>query len=392
MTPEQRFPPLGLYVHLPWCIRKCPYCDFNSHAAAGALPEAAYVDALLADLDCEAPAVNGREIRSVFIGGGTPSLFSAGSVGRLLEAVARRLSLAADCEVSLEANPGASERQRFLGYRSAGVTRLSLGVQSFDDGLLQAIGRVHDGQAAVTAVRAALSAGFAEVNVDLMYALPGQSPAQAEADATTACALGPSHLSHYQLTIEPNTLFAARPPRLPDEDRAAEAEARARERMRAAGYTQYEVSAFAEPGRECRHNLNYWTFGDYLGVGAGAHGKLSDLATGTIARRVKIRDPGRYLQRAGKGAATAAQWSVAADDLVFEFALNALRLSSGFSFTLYETRTGLPRSTLETGLQRGTARGLLRRKLGGVQLTDLGRRFLDDAVAGFIPDDSVGNS
>jgi oxygen-independent coproporphyrinogen-3 oxidase len=349
------------------------------------------VNALLADLRFEASLTAGRTVSTIFIGGGTPSLFSARAIGQLLDGVAGTVALSEDCEVTLEANPGAAERERFRGYLSAGVNRLSLGVQSFHDELLRAIGRVHDGKAALAAVHAALSVEFQAVNIDLMYALPGQSPMQAESDVSIACDLGPSHLSHYQLTIEPNTAFAARPPVLPDEENAFEAERLSRERIEAGGYTQYEVSAFALQGRECRHNLNYWRFGDYLGIGAGAHGKLSDWSAGRVVRRAKVRDPQRYLARAGSGSASASTRLLSSDDLVLEFTLNALRLWEGFRFDHFEARTGLSRNALAIGLERAQARGLITRDALGARLSERGRFFLNDAVESFLADDAVGN-
>jgi len=384
-------PPLGLYVHLPWCARKCPYCDFNSHAASGAIPEDDYIDALLADLRYESAAVSGRILQSIFIGGGTPSLFSAAGVGRLLEGIAGRLPWAPGCEVTLEANPGISDCVRFRGYRSAGVTRLSVGVQSFDDQLLRAIGRIHDGRAAVEAVKAAVQAGFCELNIDLMYGLPGQDTTRALSDVATACGLGASHISHYQLTIEPNTLFAARPPSLPPEVTIDACETRAREHLKAAGYTQYEVSAFAVPGHECRHNLNYWTFGDYIGIGAGAHGKVTCPSTGRIERRAKQRDPKRYLRLAGGDEVNGSQRILQPSEALFEFALNAMRLVGGFELKLFEARTGLPAAALRRGLTRGEAMGLVRCQRGAVQITERGRRFVNDLVEGFMPDDSAGD-
>lgn len=384
-------PPLGLYVHLPWCVRKCPYCDFNSHAAPAMIPEDDYVDALLTDLRQESATVDGRNLDSIFIGGGTPSLFSPTGIGRLLEGIADKLPLAGDCEISLEANPGASDYTRFRGYRSAGVSRLSVGVQSFDDSSLRAIGRIHDGSDALEAVRAALRAGFEDLNIDLMYGLPGQTAKRALSDAETACSLGASHISHYQLTIEPNTRFAVRTPLLPAEDTVDESETRAREYLVAAGYTRYEVSAFAVPGHECRHNLNYWTFGDYLGIGAGAHAKVTDPATGRIERRAKQRDPKRYLRYAGGERVIGSRRTLQPSETLFEFALNAMRLVGGFELGLFEARTGLPAAWLQRGLARGQALGLVRCQGGNVQVTERGTRFVNDLVQGFMPDDSAGN-
>ncbi len=319
-------PPLTLYVHIPWCLRKCPYCDFNSHPIAGELDEAGYVDALLADLEFALPAIWGRRVHTVFIGGGTPSVFAPASIDALLAGIRSRLPLVPDAEVTLEANPGTFERARFAGFRAAGVTRLSLGVQSFDDARLQLLGRVHDAAEARCAAEAALDT-FGEVNLDLMYALPGQSAADALADVATALALAPAHLSFYHLTIEPNTLFHRHPPPLPDEDAAADIEDAVHAALAAAGYRRYETSAHARPGHECRHNLNYWRFGDYLGIGAGAHSKLS--APGRIWREQRFRNPRQYVEHVAQGAPLQQSTEVTRADAGFEFMLNALRLTEG---------------------------------------------------------------
>ena len=370
-------PPLALYVHLPWCLKKCPYCDFNSHEAArGVEQEARYLDALRADLEAALPLVWGRRVVSVFIGGGTPSLFSPEAIERLLADVRALLPLEPGCEITLEANPGTFERQRFRAFRGAGITRLSVGVQSFDDAKLKALGRVHDRAQAVAAVEEAQDA-FETFNLDLMYALPGQTLAALDADLRQALAFAPPHLSVYHLTLEPNTRFAVEPPPgLPDEDLAAAMLDRIAERSAAAGLERYEVSAYARPGHRCRHNLNYWQFGDYLGIGAGAHGKLS--FAHRILRQTRWRDPATYMAKALEGAAVSNEHEVAAADLPFEFMLNALRLREGFELARYGERTGLPLTTIQRALQQAEARGLLERDLQRAWPTARGFDFLND--------------
>lgn len=381
-------PPLALYLHLPWCARKCPYCDFNSHPVRDEPPWARYVDALLADLEHELPRVWGRRVGTVFLGGGTPSLLPAAELARLLDGVRARLPLAPGAEITLEANPGTVEAGRFAAFRAAGVNRLSIGVQSFDDGMLGALGRIHDAAQARAAVAAARAAGFDNVNLDLMFGLPGQDRAGALRDLDAALALAPEHLSWYQLTIEPHTAFAASPPPdLPDEDALAAMHEAGLERLAQAGYGQYEVSAFARDGHQCRHNRNYWEFGDYLGLGAGAHGKLTDAATGTVVRRRRVRHPGDYLAAAGTAAAVAGEETVAARDLVFEFMLNALRLAAGFPAALFEERTGLPLDAARPALEQARARGWLDMDGEWIRPTATGRRFLDDLTALFLPGD-----
>lgn len=378
-------PPLALYVHYPWCVRKCPYCDFNSHAPAGGvatIPEAQYLEALRSDLESALPYVWGRPIVSVFIGGGTPSLLSAAGVERLLSDLRALLPLAADCEITLEANPGTSEAQKFAAYRAAGVTRLSIGVQSFDDDKLKALGRIHDRAQALAAVEAA-QRHFDNFNLDLMFALPGQSLSQLRADIETALALAPPHLSLYQLTLEPNTVFAKYPPPLPDEDSAAAMQAWIEERTAAAGYFHYEVSAYARPGRECRHNLNYWTFGDYLGIGAGAHGKLS--FPHRVVRQRRLQRPDSYLAQTRTRRFVAESVEVARADLPFEFMLNALRLTAGVEADLFTARTGLPMSAIAGSVERARSRGLLTSDPDRFVPTPLGRRFLSDLQALFLP-------
>jgi len=381
-------PPLSLYVHLPWCIRKCPYCDFNSHALRGdleTLPQRRYVDALIVDLEAALPLVWGRRVHTIFLGGGTPSLFDPAEIGRLLAAVRARLPLEPGCEVTLEANPGTFERERFHGYADAGVTRLSIGVQSFDDARLRALGRVHDAAQARAAIEEA-KAAFATFNVDLMYALPGQTPVECAADVEAALAFAPPHLSIYQLTIEPNTLFAHARPTLPDDDTAAAMLDRIVAATAAAGLDRYEVSAFARAGHRSRHNVNYWEFGDYLGIGAGAHGKIS--FAHRIVRQVRLRDPAAYLAGAERGAAVASEVEVARADLAFEFMLNALRLKDGFALARFAQRTGLPLSAIERPLAEAERRGLVERDLQSVRPTPLGFDFLSDLQQLFLPSDN----
>ena len=369
-------PPLSLYVHLPWCLRKCPYCDFNSHEVAdGELPEQRYLDALVADLEASLPLVWGREVHSIFVGGGTPSLFSPKGIDRMLSDIRARLKLAPDCEVTLEANPGTFERDRFRAFRDAGVNRLSIGVQSFDDGHLKALGRVHDRAQAIAAVEEA-QRSFETFNIDLMYALPGQRMDNLEADLTQALALMPPHLSVYHLTIEPNTYFAKFPPRIPDEDLAYAMLDRITEVTSQAGYDRYEVSAYAKPGHRCWHNVNYWQFGDYLGIGAGAHGKLS--FPHRVIRQVRYREPRLYMEHALAGNAVAQADEVGRDQLPFEFMLNALRLRDGFALALFTERTGLPITAIDQPLREAEARGLIQRNITHVKPTEKGFDFLSD--------------
>ncbi|NDY91525.1 radical SAM family heme chaperone HemW [Ideonella livida] len=353
-------PPLSVYVHLPWCLKKCPYCDFNSHALrAGegeALPESRYLDAVRADLEASLPLVWGRSVHSVFIGGGTPSLFSPEGIARLISDLRLLLPLQPGCEITLEANPGTFERDRFRAFRAAGVTRLSIGVQSFDDDKLRALGRVHDGAQARAAVAEAADC-FDTFNLDLMYALPGQDLDGLRRDLDTALSFAPPHLSLYHLTLEPNTEFARRPPRLPDDDLAAEMLDEVVARTGAAGMERYEVSAYARPGHRCTHNLNYWQFGDYLGLGAGAHGKLS--FPHRVMRQVKWREPAAYMREALAGNATSNEEEVGRKALPFEFMLNLLRLREGFEPMLFTERTGLPPSAIAGGVEEALARGLL---------------------------------
>ena len=379
-------PPLAVYVHLPWCIAKCPYCDFNSHAAGpGDLPEGRYLDAVQADLDAALPLVWGRRVISVFIGGGTPSLFSPQAIDRLLALLRSRLPLEAGCEVTLEANPGTFERDRFRAFRAAGVNRLSIGVQSFDDAALKRIGRVHDAAQARAAVTEA-AAAFDTFNIDLMYALPGQDLQALRTDLDQALAFQPPHLSIYHLTIEANTRFAVEPPQLPDDDSASDMLDLLVERGQAAGLKRYEVSAFAREGHRCVHNLNYWQFGDYLGLGAGAHSKLS--FPHRVVRQVRWREPAAYLREALAGRAISNEHEVTRADLPFEFMLNAMRLKDGVDLDLFRARTGLPFSAIEPALAQAQQRGLLERNDGpaggGVRPTARGFDFLSDLQALFL--------
>jgi len=375
-------PPLALYVHIPWCVRKCPYCDFNSHERGGELPEAEYIEALIADLEGLLPSVWGRRVCSVFIGGGTPSLFSVGAIEGLLSAVRARVVLEPDAEVTLEANPGTAEAGRFRGYREAGVNRLSIGVQSFDDTMLQRLGRIHSASEAQRAIEMA-RAVFANVNLDLMYGLPGQTPAEAETDLVEALRWDTPHLSAYQLTIEPNTAFFSKPPQLPEHDVCADMQRVAEELLAAAGFEHYETSAFARPGRRCRHNLNYWQFGDYLGIGAGAHGKIS--FADRITRHARIKQPREYMAATLLGKSAVEDRTLDAKDLPFEFMLNALRLIDGFATELYTARTGLPIQDVDGAFADAEARGLIERSATYIRPTERGRRFLNALVELFLP-------
>ncbi|MDB5776201.1 MAG: hemN [Herbaspirillum sp.] len=377
-------PPLSLYVHFPWCVKKCPYCDFNSHEADGDFPENDYLDALRADLETALPLIWGRKIHTVFIGGGTPSLLSAAGLDRLLSDIRTLLPLDADLEITMEANPGTFEAEKFRSYRASGVNRLSIGIQSFNPQHLRALGRIHDGLQAQQAVEIA-HRHFDNFNLDLMYALPGQSLAEAEQDLMQAISYGPPHLSLYHLTMEPNTVFAKYPPALPDEDASADMQDMIAARTRQAGYGHYEVSAYAQPGRQARHNLNYWQFGDYLGIGAGAHSKLS--FPHRIVRQIRYKQPQTYLARAAAGDAIAESAEIERNALGFEFMLNALRLNAGFAPGLFAERTGLAIGTIETALNDAEKRGLLLRDHLNIRPTELGRRFLNDLQQIFLEDD-----
>jgi oxygen-independent coproporphyrinogen-3 oxidase len=386
MTTRIQPPPLALYLHFPWCVRKCPYCDFNSHTLRETLPEQRYVEALLADITMQAPRVAGREVTSIFLGGGTPSLFAPDALGRLFDGIGHQLAIAADAEVTLEANPATVERGRFAEYRAAGVNRVSLGAQSFDGETLKVLGRIHQPSDVLRAAEELHACGLANFNLDLMYALPDQTLAGALADVTSALSLHPAHVSHYQLTLEPGTLFAARPPPVPDEDLAWAMQVECQALLAAQGFEQYEVSAYARAGRTCRHNVNYWCFGDYLGVGAGAHGKLTRCRNGTpgssIERSIHLREPRRYFAAAAQGP----QWRpVPAADLPFEFMMNALRLKQGFTPELFECRTGQQFEVVAGRLQQLVAQGLLESG-GGWRASGRGFQYLNELVAGFLPE------
>ena len=394
-------PSLALYVHMPWCVRKCPYCDFNSHQLKSAAPDAAYIDALIRDFDLELARLQGRRIDTVFFGGGTPSLFQPEDFSRLLGALRQRIAFADDAEITLEANPGTIERGRFAGYRDAGINRVSLGAQTFAPRALEVLGRIHtadDTHRAVAELRAAKLDNF---NLDLMYALPQQTLEEALEDVRTACALEPAHISYYQLTLEPGTVFHARPPKLPDEDAAWQIQVAGQALLAGAGYVQYEVSAYARAGKRCRHNLNYWLFGDYFGIGAGAHGKLSLELPQGILRTVKPKQPREYQEQvrraganivAGVGVGVGVSVSksvgeralIAVADLPFEFMLNALRLNEGFTAADYRRRTGLEVAGVVGKLAEAEARGLLASQTDAWRPTELGRRFLNDLQASFL--------
>ncbi|MGH8371348.1 MAG: radical SAM family heme chaperone HemW [Gammaproteobacteria bacterium] len=382
-------PPLSLYVHLPWCVRKCPYCDFNSHALRASLPEREYVDALLRDLDLDLPRVSGRRIETVFFGGGTPSLFSAEAIARFLAQAQQRIPFASGIEISLEANPGTVEHGRFAEYKAAGITRLSIGVQSFDPNQLKKLGRIHSADEAVRAAEEAHAAGLSNFNLDLMYGLPGQTPEQAEEDVRRAIALSPAHLSHYQLTLEPNTLFYAQPPALPEEDAVWTMQQTCQSLLDEHSYAQYEISAYARSGRRCRHNLNYWQFGDYLGIGAGAHGKLTDLA-GTRWRIWKVKHPASYLRDAGSPAGVGGIDAVKPTELGFEFMLNRLRLMDKFTETEFKNATGQDFDAVRPPAEHAATLDLMTRTGDAWQVTSRGHTFLNELQQLFLP--NTGNS
>ena len=377
-------PPLALYVHLPWCARKCPYCDFNSHEARETIPEAAYIDALLSDLEQELPDIWGRSLSSVFIGGGTPSLFGADALERLFSGLRALVALPPTIEVTLEANPGAVEQARFSDYRAIGINRLSIGVQSFDDDSLRALGRIHDAREAIRAVEVARAAGFDKLNLDLMFGLPGQSRAMAQKDLDTAIGLAPEHLSRYELTLEPNTLFARFPPDRPDDDMLWQMQRDGEAQLAAAGYRRYEISAFARPGQECEHNRNYWEFGDYLGIGAGAHGKLSFADGGEILRRWKLRHPKAYLDNAHTAGRVGGQSIVTIDETALEFFMNALRLVDGVEMPLFRARTGIDLQRWQPAIAAAEADGLLEQQGLRLKASDRGLQFLNDLLAHFL--------
>lgn len=377
--------PLALYVHIPWCVQKCPYCDFNSHEARGEIPEADYISALIADLESSLPLIWGRTVSSIFFGGGTPSLLSGAGLDRLLTAIRTLLPLLPDAEITLEANPGTVESAKFAAFRAAGINRLSLGIQSFNPAHLKALGRIHDGDEARHAIEIA-TAHFDNFNLDLMYGLPGQTLEEALSDVETALAFAPTHLSCYQLTLEPNTAFAAAPPVLPDPDRCADMQEAIEDRLAAAGFAHYETSAFAQPGRQCRHNLNYWTFGDYLGIGAGAHGKLTlhDGKRWEVRRQMRWKQPKQYLAQVAQAKAIQEEFSVETADLPFEFMMNALRLNQGFEPELFEMRTSLPLFAIENELRQAETQGLIERQPQRIAPTRQGQRFLNRLLETFI--------
>jgi putative oxygen-independent coproporphyrinogen III oxidase len=375
-------PPLALYAHFPWCVQKCPYCDFNSYGLRESLPEERYVAALAADLEAQYPQVAGRPLVSVFFGGGTPSLFPPAAIGRVIEHIRAAFAAPPDLEITLEANPGTIERGRFAEYRAAGVTRVSVGAQSFSAQQLKSLGRIHAADDTRRAAEELHAAGLTNFNLDLMYGLPGQSPAEAEADVRQALALQPQHLSHYQLTIEPGTVFAGAPPELPDEESIDAMLDRCQAAIYEDAFARYEVSAYSRAGRECQHNLNYWNFGDYLGLGAGAHGKITDVAAQLVRRTQQQREPRRYLALVPKAVSTSV---VSASQLPFEFMLNALRLTQGFSATAFEERTGLPLASIARTLDMLQARGLLEPRADGWRATENGFRFVNEALVEFLP-------
>jgi oxygen-independent coproporphyrinogen-3 oxidase len=375
-------PPLSLYVHVPWCVRKCPYCDFNSHEARGNVPESTYVQALIADLDHAIPLIWGRRVYTVFFGGGTPSILSAEAIDTVLSAIRARVPLAVDAEITLEANPGTFEARKFAGFRAAGVNRLSIGIQSFNPAHLRTLGRIHDESEAIRAIEIARE-HFGNFNLDLMYALPGQTLAESRADLEQALRHEPPHLSMYHLTIEPNTYFHRHPPVLPEDDTAAEMQEHIERVTAAAGYEHYETSAYARPGRRSRHNVNYWKFGDYVGIGAGAHGKIS--FPDRVLRQARYRQPREYMSRVAAGNGVQTEHEVAARDMPFEFMMNALRLTEGFPLSLFEERAGMPLVTVLKRLDEAERRGLIVRDHRHVAPTALGRRFLNDLLQIFLP-------
>ncbi|HUA78887.1 MAG TPA: radical SAM family heme chaperone HemW [Dyella sp.] len=381
-------PPLALYVHMPWCVKKCPYCDFNSHGLRGEPPYAAYVDTLLDDLDMDrvdfGAALQNRPIVSVFFGGGTPSLFAPDLIARFLEGARTRLPFVDGCEITLETNPGTVEHGRFDGYLAAGVNRISFGIQSFDDGKLMRLGRIHSSAEAEAAVKSAQDVGLSNINLDLMYALPEQTLPDALNDVDRAIALQPAHISHYQLTLEPNTIFAAHPPPLPDDDAAWAMQEACETKLADAGYAQYEVSAYARADRRCEHNLNYWRFGDYLGLGAGAHGKITDTSRGEVLRRWKIRHPNAYLEAGGSSSRIGGHAAVSTGELPFEYMLNALRLIDGVPMGDFSARTGLPLERIAAGLAAARKKGWLENDPRFLRTTPLGQRFLNDVIASFL--------
>lgn len=384
----RELPPLSLYIHWPWCIRKCPYCDFNSHESKTDIPEDRYIDALISDLETDLPRVWGRRLTTIYLGGGTPSLMSAKAVTNLLSAVRARIPCLPNLEVTLEVNPGTADTDNLHGYRQAGVNRLSIGVQSFNDPQLAALGRIHSGNDADAAVRAAGGAGFDNINLDLMFGLPDQTSDQALKDLSLALSLDPAHISLYQLTVEPNTAFAFDPPPLPDDDAIWTMQQQLHARLVNSGFYQYEVSAFGREGRACKHNLNYWQFGDYLGIGAGAHAKITDANTNTVTRLWKHRQPKHYIDSAIDKQAIGGERLLTQDDLVFEFMLNALRLNDGFTSNLFQQHTGLPMSVAEDSITQAKTMGLLHSDTDAVSTTARGKQYLNDLIQLFLKTES----
>jgi len=379
-------PPLALYIHFPWCVQKCPYCDFNSHELKTSLDEKKYINALIADLEQELPLFWGRSISSIFMGGGTPSLFSPESIDQLISALRARLSFAADIEITMEANPGTVELGKFKEFSAAGINRLSIGIQSFDDDKLESLGRIHGRKEAIRAAELAHDAGFNSFNLDLMYGLPNQSLQQAVEDIETAIALEPKHLSHYQLTIEPNTFFHHQPPPTPDDDKLWEMQEACQTSIAKHGYSQYEISAYAKEGYQCQHNLNYWQFGDYLGIGAGAHGKLTNAPEQKIKRCWKVKQPQEYLDKAASEKRIAGEKILTRDDAAFEFMMNALRLNNGFETAIFQQHVGLPISIVEKALKQAEEKGWINWDLKRIKPTDTGRQYLNNLLELFMPD------
>ncbi|MGD8925535.1 MAG: radical SAM family heme chaperone HemW [Thioalkalispiraceae bacterium] len=388
MQQFSELPPLGLYIHFPWCVKKCPYCDFNSHTVKDELPEADYINRLLDDLDQELPGIWGRKIHSIFMGGGTPSLFSARAMDQLISGLRARLNLKPDLEITMEANPGTVEQAKFSEFYTSGINRLSIGVQSFNNSHLQTLGRIHDARQAIKAIEAAHQAGFERINIDLMYGLPGQTPGEAAGDIQMAVAMHPSHISYYQLTLEPNTYFHAHPPLLPDDERIADIEERSREQLALNNFDRYEISAYAKPGEACQHNLNYWQFGDYLGIGAGAHGKLTHVASQQIQRSWKVKNPRDYLAAAKPQERISGTQILDQATTAFEFFLNSMRLTEGFESALFQQRTGLPISHVEQQLQQAESRGLIEWGLKHIKPTQTGLQFLNNLTELFLPAES----
>ena len=380
-------PPLSLYIHTPWCVHKCPYCDFNSHAIKAQLPEEEYLKALLNDLEQDLPRIWGRKVQSIFIGGGTPSVLSSDFYEQLFSALRALVMISANAEITMEANPGTTDYEKFKGFREAGINRLSIGVQSFDDQQLQVLGRIHSADEVLKAFEAARKSGFSNINLDLMFGLPAQTVRQGLRDVEQALQLQPEHLSYYQLTIEPNTLFHNKPPALPDDDRIWEIQHEAQQRMAAHGFSQYEVSAYAKSNRQCFHNRNYWEFGDYLGIGAGAHSKLTDVNQQKITRLIKEKHPREYLDKTAQAEAIISEQVLSRSDLAVEFMMNALRLSEGFPVVLFSERTGLPITAVEEPLRRAEQRGLIDWSLDTISPTDKGKLFLNDLLALFLTDE-----